>query len=45
MSRDVDDHYRGIYENIDEQQDKFLMNFVEDAETPLYPGCSKYTML
>ncbi|KAK9208849.1 hypothetical protein WN944_001210 [Citrus x changshan-huyou] len=38
MSRDVDDHYRGIHENVDEQQDKFLMNFVEDAETPLYPG-------
>ncbi|KAK9211876.1 hypothetical protein WN943_001254 [Citrus x changshan-huyou] len=45
MSRDVDDHYRGIHENVDEQQDKFLMNFVEDAETPLYPGCSKYTKL
>ncbi|KAK9174959.1 hypothetical protein WN944_026963 [Citrus x changshan-huyou] len=42
MSRDVDDHYRGIHENVDEQQDNCPLNFVEDAETPLYPGCSRY---
>ena len=45
MSRDVDDHYRGIHENVDEQQDNCPMNFVEDVEIPLYPGCSKYTRL
>lgn len=45
MSRDVDDHYRGVHENVDEQQDNCPMNFVEDAEIPLYPGCSKYTRL
>ncbi|KAK9195520.1 hypothetical protein WN943_003642 [Citrus x changshan-huyou] len=42
MSRDVDDHYRGVHENVDEQQDNYPMNFVEDAEIPLYP---KYTRL
>ena len=43
MSGDVNEHYRGIHKNVCKHQDNYLMNFVEDAETPLYSSCLNYT--